>query len=388
MIDSICDKKLCTGCAACKNSCPKSAIMMVENEEGFLYPFVDNQLCVDCGLCKNVCPINAKQIDCDRIPFAYAVQCSEDKIRDKSSSGGVFSLIAEYIIDQGGFVFGAAFNDKYNVEHISCGIKDDLYKMQGSKYVQSDVGETFKESEQYLLNNKKVLFTGTPCQIGALRAYLKKDYPNLYTSDLICHGVPSPLVLRKYIEYREKIADSKVEHISFRDKRTGWKTYSVQFEFIDNTEYCKKLVEDPYMRIFLQDLSIRNSCYNCVFKTKHRQADITLADFWGLKEVVPEFDDDKGTSLVLLHSEKGQDLFDAIRSRIRIKRVDFSESIRKNPSIIKSAKKPVLRKQFFIDLKKLDFGKIAKKYCDNGLLSRTRRKVAEIFAKLGEKNER
>lgn len=387
MIDSICDKNLCIGCAACKNVCPQGAVTMSENEEGFLYPFVDGKLCVDCNVCKNICPINSRKNDDGVIPEAYAVQNADEVMRENSSSGGVFTLISEYIIDQGGFVYGSGFDDRFNVVHKVCKKKEDLSELMGSKYVQSDTRYIFKEIEERLKNNEKVLFTGTPCQIGALKAFLKKDYPDLYTQDIICHGVPSPLVWRKYIAHREKVAGSTVKNITFRNKRTGWKTYSVTFGFSDGKNYSERLVNDPYMRIFLQDLSIRRSCYDCAFKTYHRQADITLGDFWGLKDIVPEFDDDKGTSLVLIHSEKGKELLDAIRPRVRIKKTDFAESVKRNPSVAISAQKPVLRKKFFLDLRKLDFEKLNKKYCDSGLLSRIRRKLAGMIASLGDKNE-
>ena len=312
------EKDNCSGCHACANVCPQSCILMVSDDEGFWYPQVDKDKCIDCGLCEKVCPIIHKwQPDESRTTTAMVALNKNEEIRLRSSSGGIFTLLAEEIIAQGGVVFGAAFtNDFKSVHHICVSSTVDIGRLRGSKYIQSKTEDSYIQAKKFLDKGIKVLFTGTPCQIGGLYSFLRKDYDNLYTQDIICHGVPSPFIWEKYLEERERKAASKTQQMFFRHKKYGWKTYAVLFEFSNNTAYVKSFQEDSFMKAFLSNSCLRPSCHHCSFRNPIRQADITLADFWGIHEVFPEFDDDKGTSLVLIHSDRGQSLFDSIQTKV------------------------------------------------------------------------
>ena len=332
------EKSRCSGCHACANACPKNCIQMISDEEGFWYPQVDKEKCIDCGLCEKVCPIIHKwQPDDSRTTTAMAAINLNEEIRLKSSSGGIFTLIAEEIINQGGVVFGAAFADDFRlVHHICVENAANLEKLRGSKYVQSKIGDTYKQAKAFLDSGRKVLFTGTPCQIGGLYSYLRKPYVNLFTQDIICHAVPSPMVWEKYVDEREKKAASKTQRMFFRHKKYGWKTFAVLFEFSNNTAYVKNLREDSFMRAFLSNSCLRPSCYDCSFKSVKRQADITLADFWGVQYVLSDMDDNKGTSLVIVHSKKGLELLSAIKEHIQTKETNIENAIKYNPALISS----------------------------------------------------
>lgn len=336
MID-IKNKSMCVGCNACKNICPRNAINMIEDEEGFLYPKVNREFCSNCGLCETVCPIlNIKEED-KTLPKTYAAYNKDDNIRMKSSSGGIFTEIAKLIIKKGGIVFGAVFNQEFNVVHEGINTEKGLEKIRGAKYIQSNIGDSYKKVKQYLENGIQVLFTGTPCQIEGLYSFLKKDYKNLYTQDLICHGVPSKNVWKKYLEYRQKIDNGILEKINFRNKENkGWSHYEVSFKYINkvvNINHNK----DLYMKLFLKDMILRPSCYDCRFKKRHKKSDITLADFWGINNVLEKINDEKGISLVIVNSEKGDKLLSGIANEIKYELVDFEAAIKDNRSMIKSA---------------------------------------------------
>lgn len=355
-------KEDCCGCSACKNICPVNAISMIEDEKGFLYPIINENKCINCGLCENVCPIiNVKNED-NVLPEAYAAFNKNEEIRMKSSSGGVFSLIAEYILNENGIVYGAVFNDKFEVEHKEIITKEDLKYARGSKYIQSDLKKIFKNIKKQLDDKKLVLFTGTPCQIEGLKQYLNKDYSNLFLQDLICHVVPSKKVWKKYLEYIEKENKGKITNISFRDKQNkGWNKYELLFEFENN----KKFVEhskDIFMKVFLSDIALRDSCYNCRFKKRHRESDITLADFWGIDNIMPEMNDEKGTSLIIVHTAKGRDLLDKIKEKIKLERVDFLKAISNNPSMTMSANSDKQKNEFLEKLDKISIEELVNQY--------------------------
>lgn len=340
------DPPKCSGCHACSNICPKNCIEMRPDDEGFLHPVIDSEKCIDCGLCKKACPI-LSDYSPNPIGTAYACINKDDEIRMQSSSGGIFTLLAEHIINQGGVVYGAAFDDDFSVKHIEVDKVCDLYKLRGSKYVQSRIGDTFKSAKEHLEQGKPVLFSGTPCQISGLKTYLRKDYANLILQDFICHGVPSPKIWQKYVKFREDAAALTARQISFRHKESGWKTYSMQFVFSNNhTEYTKALSEDLYMRGFLGNLCLRPSCYDCHSKSIERESDVTLADFWGVDKLYPKFFDDKGTSLVFVNSDKGKKVFDEIKSRMRFAEVDLKKAVSYNSSAFRSVSLPKNRKQF------------------------------------------
>ena len=308
MIDIV-DKKGCTGCWGCANICPKFCITMKKNKEGFDYPIVNEDNCIKCKKCINVCPILHKE-EIENNPVAYACFNKNEEVRTESSSGGIFTLIATNVIKDNGVVFGARFNDLFEVEHGYVESVEYIKAFRGSKYVQSKIGYTFTEVKKFLENGRKVLFSGTPCQIGGLKSFLGKDYENLICIDIICHGVPSPLVWKKY--KNEISSGKKITDVSFRDKTYGWKDYSFRMDFEDGTSYFEKGSENKYIRGFIGDIYLRNSCYQCKFKTLHRQSDLTLADFWGIENINADMDDRKGTSFIIVNSKKGNQILQKI----------------------------------------------------------------------------
>lgn len=349
-------KNMCTGCQSCLLICPKKCITMQEDDEGFLYPTVKKEKCIECNLCVKVCPVLKNYSSSKNTHIkAYAAYNRNNHIRMQSSSGGIFTSLAEIVLDQGGVVFGAAFNEDFSVSTVFIDNKEDVVALQGSKYVQSDIGESFKLARDFLNAGILVLFSGTPCQIGGLYAYLKTDYKNLITVDLICHGVPSPLVWRKYIDYRKKKSQSDIDSISFRNKKNGWKDFSMSFKFKNNTEYLACHDKDPFMRIFLNDLCLRPSCYNCLFKTKSRLADITLADFWGIEKTLPNLDDNNGTSIVIINSLFGMGFFEKISKSLNYCDFEYNLIEKYNYSYLHSAKEPIYKKKFCRYIKKYDF---------------------------------
>ncbi|MCC3869652.1 Coenzyme F420 hydrogenase/dehydrogenase, beta subunit C-terminal domain [Terrisporobacter mayombei] len=326
-------KEDCTGCHACYNVCPKECITMEHDVEGFLYPNINTKKCIGCNLCEKICPI-IHQEKVDNNPLAYGCHNKNEEIRSQSTSGGIFTLIAEHVINSGGIVFGAEFDENYNVRHNSADDILGIEKFRGAKYVQSKIGDTYKQVKQLLKEDKMVLFTGTPCQIGGLKSYLKKDYCNLICQDIICHGVPSQYVWQHYKNLISK--DRNIKKINFRDKSTGWKKYSLKLEFIGGRSYEEVGNENAYIKGFIKNLYLRPSCYECAYKTLNRQSDITLADFWGVEGILPNLDDNKGTSLIFINSDKGKFLFDKIKNDVVYENVHIEKSIVFNPCAIKS----------------------------------------------------
>lgn len=378
------DKTKCCGCYACFNICPKQAIEMKEDEKGFKYPTIHKEKCINCGLCEKVCPITNKT-KTENMPKAYACYNKNEKIRLESSSGGIFTLIAEYILDNNGIIYGAAFNDNWDVEHIRIDNKDDLSKLRTSKYVQSNINNTYKLAKKDLDDGRKVLFTGTPCQVNGLYSFLNKEYSNLYTQDIICHGVPSPKVWKKYLDFRKKKDSASPMRINFRQKDEGWNLFALLLQY-NNNAYKTNHNDDLFMQAFLRDACLRDSCYDCSFKEKNRKTDITLADFWGINNVVPEINDDKGTSLVIVNTEKGQDLINNIKDNMVYKEVDFEQSIQYNKAMYQSATKPQLREEFFDNLDKLEFDELVEKYTLKpnrpNIFRRILRKAKKIIKKI------
>lgn len=308
-------KEDCCGCGACAQHCPKGCITMIADEEGFLYPDVDQGQCVSCGLCVSACPIlNQRKPNTDQQISAYAAYSKEKKLREESSSGGIFSVLASWILEQNGVIFGAAFDDDFSVRHMMIESMDDLSKLRGSKYVQSVIGDTYHDAKTQLESGRVVLYSGVGCQIAGLKTYLGKEYDNLYTVDVLCHGTPSPKVWQKYLSEQEKAYGSKTAEVFFRNKETGWKNYSVAISFDNGKRYARVNREDSYMRLFLNDVCLRPSCSACRFKGIPHLSDITLGDAWGIENTMPRMDDDKGTSVVLIQSKKGHELWEKLQS--------------------------------------------------------------------------
>lgn len=357
-------KKDCCGCSVCSNICPQHCIEMTEDSEGFFYPQIDALRCTECGACMKHCPVllDAPTEEGEQ-PEAYAAMNQNEEERLSSSSGGVFTLLAKETIRQGGAVFGAAFSqDCRRVIHVGIEEEAHLNVLQGSKYVQSTVGTSYRQVKTMLEKGRQVLFSGTPCQIEGLKAFLKTDYDNLLCVDIICHGVPSPKVWRKYLDYRCGQANAPVQRMSFRHKKDGWKTFSVLFEFLNNTVYEENYSKDFFMQTFLQNVCLRPSCSNCHFKKMHRVSDITLGDFWGIENVLPEMDDDKGTSLVLLHSKKGKEAFDHCAPYLLTKQVSLEKAIANNTPYFRSVHPNKGRARFFEHLDDQAFDRLAVQY--------------------------
>lgn len=343
----ISDKSNCCGCSACVQICPKKCIKMKQDLEGFEYPCIDIARCINCGLCEQICPVqNAKNED-NKILKAYVAYAKKENIRLQSSSGGMFTLLAEEILNRNGAIFGAAFDEKFLVHHIAIGNKEDISKLRGSKYLQSRIENTYFETKQFLNAGRFVLYAGTACQIAGLKGYLYKDYEKLYTIDILCHGVPSPQVWMGYLKYQEKQHKSSMKSIFFRNKINGWKKFSMQLLFQNSEKYEEIFQNDYFMKMFLRNICLRPSCYDCKFKKINRAADITLGDCWGIESYMPDMDDDKGTSVVLIHSERGQRLFDIVKNQIVYHKAEVDKALPPSADSRKSVAMHPKRDKFF-----------------------------------------
>ena len=330
-------KQDCTGCTACASVCPRKCIKLVENKQGFLYPKINLKNCIDCKLCVQSCPVCSNLEFTNQKTVAFAAYSYDKDLRESSSSGGIFSEIAAEVLKQGGVVFGAAYCDQFEIKHICIESEKELWKLRGAKYAQSVLGDTFICVKKYLKQNRLVLFSGTPCQVAGLKSYLKKDYDLLVCVDFVCHGVPSPAIWKSYIRYRSN-TDNAGElpiFIDMRSKETGWSRYRYSNIFQYKEKSWRSLSGDSlYMKLFVGDYINRTSCGNCHIKGYNRMSDITLGDFWGIWEIDPGMDDDKGTSLILLHSNKAHQLFCVISNHICYKSVPLEETSRMNQSLL------------------------------------------------------
>ena len=356
----LCKTGLCTGCSACANACPEQCIQMAADAEGFLRPKIDSSQCVVCGTCQNVCPVLHPKAHSHET-VAYAAVHKDDAIRLESTSGGVFSLLCQWVLDHGGIVFGAAYADDFSVAHGCVEKASDLSKLRTAKYAQSAIGDSYRRAKTFLEQGRYVLFSGTPCQIGGLRTFLGKDYGRLLTVDLICHGVPSPAVWEHYIQYRgeQDAQGERPTSINLRSKESGWAGYSIRLDYAGGQTYRMPNSQDPYLRCFVKDLCLRPSCYACSFKGIDRCSDFTLGDYWGVWSQLPELDDNQGTSIVLLHSEKAKRIWPELLPGMKAVQVDADQCFSENPSALSSATEPDDRQMFLSRYQSEDFSDLA-----------------------------
>jgi len=364
----ICEEMLCTGCGACFQICPRSAVSMKANEEGFLYPRIDETLCNDCGLCSRTCPVNRDVQAASKAHHkVYACYSGDEDVRAKSSSGGVFTELALNVLRENGVVFGAGFDSDFRVRHAYVDNEQDLDGLRRSKYVQSDTETTFCEVRAFLKEGRKVLYCGTPCQIAGLKAYLNREDEKLLTCDLACHGVPSPKVWSMYLDYIRSKYHNKVKDISFRDKSTGWTDSSMRIDFEDGRRYMDRVKRETFFIGFGKSVFNRKSCFDCRFRIDNTKADITLADFWGIdRQEDKEYSDNKGVSLVIAHTTAGEEALSRIADRLFIEERSLDEAVKYNPRLVSSVKEPAGRSRFFIDMQAgYGFDRLRKKYMDN-----------------------
>ena len=346
----ITEKKHCCGCGACAQKCPKQSISMVEDKEGFLYPVVDETTCINCGLCKKVC--HELYSYSERRPLRVLATINKsDEIRKKSSSGGMFHSLAEKVLSQNGIVFGAKFDKNWNVVIDYVEEIDAVSALMGSKYVQAKVGNTYRQAEEFLKKGRLVLYSGTPCQITGLLHFLNREYDNLITVDVVCHGVPSPKVWRLYLN-EITCAVNNITNVNFRKKQYGWKKFNFQIEYKDGNivSISSPHFQNDYMRAFLSNLILRPSCYDCKAKGGRSKSDITIADFWGVEKDMPEMDDDGGTSLVLINTKKGESIVDY--SRLKYKECTLQQMLDNNMCFAHSVKEHSKRASFFKSIDK------------------------------------
>ncbi len=376
----------CTGCGACASVCARGALLMAADpEEGFLYPQIDASRCTRCGACYKVCPVDRAT----ERPWRESLAAfnTDAAVRARSSSGGVFTALAEGVLARGGMVFGAALKRRAPAEggglhlrHIGLQNPELLGALRGSKYLQSDTADALTDAKHWLDTGMEVLFSGTPCQIAGLYAMLKKTYPNLLTVDFVCHGVPSPMVFDAYQRGLEA-GGRRITELAFRDKRRGWKDFCLAVNFEDGKDYAAGQTEDPYMIAFLRNLCLRPSCHVCPYAGEKRQADLTLADLWGAQHILPDWDDDLGLSLVLVGSERGAAALEALGERLRTAPVQAAACARDNPSIFRPAVAHARRDAFLRHVRRRGFARVEKKFfAPPSLLQRAAGKARRVLS--------
>jgi len=372
-------KQNCCGCGACSVICPQKAITMLYDSHGFLYPYLDKNKCVNCGLCNNVCAFKEyKSIQNDFV-LSYAVRAKDNYELMTSRSGGFFSVLSRYILKLGGVVFGCVEESPKVIKHCKIEKEDDIYLLKNSKYVQSNIENCFSECLEQLQKDKYVLFSGTPCQTHSMIYFLKFKHINtakLITVDIVCHGVPSPVLWGDYITYIESKYHKSVKKVNFRNKEDfGWKSHIETYYFTDNTS----ISFNKWASAFYEHNMFRESCYNCKYTTINRISDITIADYWGIEKITNSFNDDKGVNLVILHNEKAKQLFENISDDIVLEKTQIEQSLQ--PNLVRPSKKGDKYSKFWNDYANLSSTKFFKKYFFNSYFAKIIRKIKHIVNK-------
>ena len=336
----ICDDNKCTGCFACMNKCPKSAITYRIDEVGRILPVIDRNKCIQCGLCLRTCPVN-NPCELQEPHVCYAAQRPNKEVREQSTSGGIAAVLSEYVLSVDGSVFGAAVDKNGTVRHICAGTKEEVDKLRGSKYVQSDIGFSFQKAEEKLQGGKTVLFIGTPCQIAGLKRYLGRDYENLYCVDLICHGVPPMQYLNEH--YQIVAGEEDIDDVSFRDPAIG---YLLSVRKNGQVIYSADRFHDTYFYAFFRALTYRENCYQCQYAGKKRCSDMTIGDFWGIDRKNLKVIKSGYISVVLINNHKGKSLFDRVRGQLYFEERQISEAVTGNKQLQAPSTRHRLRKQF------------------------------------------
>lgn len=376
-IDVLNNKSSCSGCTACVFSCPKKCISLEADNEGFIYPKVDESLCIDCGLCLKVCPFSKDDYSCSATqleePIVYAAKHKKDAVRLRSTSGGIFTSLSDYILSKNGAICGAIFNpETQRVEHVIARDVEVRDQMRGSKYVQSYLGDIFLKVKALLTEGIEVLFTGTPCQSAGLFAFLKRDYQNLYVIDILCHSVPSPLIVKDMISsYTPNAVD-----IIFRDKSLGWRS-SYGVRVLDST---RSYPDTQFLKLFWKGLICRPSCEKCNFTNTRRASDITIGDYWGIDKVNSSFEDNLGVSTILLNSKKGVELFDRIKDQTTIVSTTLNDSIQ--DCMQRRAKSSYRRDLFWADYKNRGYSYVSVKYSKDTIFEMLKRDVLSPLKKI------
>lgn len=380
------DKCLCSGCGACALKCPVKAISMDWDKEGFYYPNVNMSLCVDCGLCEKICPYihseknNELNIKRSSVQKTFGAYNTDSEIRELSSSGGIFGALARFVLNNGGVVFGAAFNDKFGIEHTYVENEKDLPVIIGSKYAQSKIGTAYADAERFLKEGRNVLFSGMACQIEGLMAYMGKEYDNLITVDLICMGVPSPMVWDKYLSVYFK--GEHIKYINFKDKSIGWNRFCMKID-TDKRTFKEVGMKNLFMRCMFEKLTLRPSCYSCPYKKIYRVSDITLADCWGAEKLVDnKMIDNRGLSTVVVHSKKGLDAVNTIKNSLEIVETDLKKAVENNENMYRCVKANKMRSFFFWGMRNLS-PMLMFRIFGSSFYFRLRRKIGRITERIG-----
>jgi coenzyme F420-reducing hydrogenase beta subunit len=381
-------KQDCCGCGACVNICPKQILELKEDKEGFLQVKLSQNNCIQCGICEKVCPVLNSPKETEREITAFAVKNTNQTQRLQSSSGGVFTALAHKTLEEGGVVCAARFDKDFSVIHDICQTKEELSQYIGSKYVQSDLKDCFKKIKTYLNNNTQLLFVGTPCQVMALKLYLKKEYQNLIAVEIVCHGVSSPLAWRKYLSdvcKRKNITLDDIKHISFRNKEKSWRVFNLKIEGKTKTILKENLYDNPFLRGFLRNLFLRQSCHHCPAKNFKSNADLSLADYWGIDRFHPEMDDNKGVSAVLCYNDKITLDKNEIKQRnnemiLEIKSTNLENILRNNSALLHCVAPHKDREQFFEALQTQDITPLLNKYVGEPKAEKLKRKTRFILS--------